>query len=82
MKPEELTAADYTPLKAYIEKMRQIDPDIRFIACGMAGGNRHSPPLRGHFLKNPYVKENLDYLAPHAYKPWKMRDVRRDSPPA
>ncbi len=59
-------------LKAYVDAMKAVDPQIEIIVDGHDGSLRGAVPLALEQLSN-----QIDYFATHFYRPWAMTDVFR-----
>jgi len=60
-------------LKAYIDAMKAVDPQIEIIVDGHDGLLRGAVPL---VLEQ--LSDQIDYFATHFYRPWAMTDVFRE----
>ena len=59
-------------LKAYIDAMKAVDPEIEIIVDGHDGSLRGAVPLALEQLG-----ERIDYFVTHFYRPWAMTEVFR-----
>jgi alpha-L-arabinofuranosidase len=59
-------------LKAYIDAMKKVDPQIEIIVDGHDGSLRGAVPLAKEQLNN-----RIEYFATHFYRPWAMTEVFR-----
>jgi alpha-N-arabinofuranosidase len=61
-------------LKAYIDRMKAVDPEIEIIVDGHDGSMRGVVPLAREKLG-----DRIDYFASHFYRPWGMSEVFREN---
>jgi alpha-N-arabinofuranosidase len=64
-----------TCLRPYLKAIHEIDPDVRIIVDGAAGGGYR---VDQWVLKDPVVRQHAAFYALHLYLPWGVREVQRD----
>ncbi len=71
---QEKAAWALTCLRPYLKAMHEVDPSIRIIVDGAAGGGYR---VDQWVLKDPVVREHAALYALHLYLPWGVREVQR-----
>ena len=62
-------------LRAFLEAMHAIDPDIQIIVDGVTGAG---PWVDRKVLNDPTVRKHASYFSLHLYQPWGIGEVKRD----